>query len=130
VRTASCSTTSGQYDPALSGRFGAEFPQFLPDQRSTGPVGNFSLIDIAEREWNYIDQLLEPIASEDTRRSPHADAFASYEKRRIAAAKTTIWGRVAPAGIWTQKGAVQLALDYSRFAEEMTKPKLEDFNYR
>ncbi|MEZ5567847.1 MAG: hypothetical protein R3E54_05835 [Halioglobus sp.] len=27
-----------------------------------GPVGNFSLIDIAEHQWGYINQLMERLA--------------------------------------------------------------------
>jgi hypothetical protein len=59
----------------------------------TGPVGNFPLIDIAEKQWAYIDQLLDMIRSGQVRTvEPTVQAFADYEERRIAAAKTTIFG--------------------------------------
>ena len=58
----------------------------------TGPVGNFSLIDIAERQWEYIDQLLSIIHSGDAETvEPKISAFEDYEKRRIEAAQKTIF---------------------------------------
>ena len=36
-----------------------DFPNFFMLNGPTGPVGNFSLIDIAEAQWGYIDQLLD-----------------------------------------------------------------------
>ena len=41
------------------------FPNMFMLNGPTGPVGNFSLIDIAERQWGYIDQLLGIIHSGD-----------------------------------------------------------------
>ena len=35
------------------------FPNFFMLNGPTGPVGNFSLIDIAEQQWGYLTQLLD-----------------------------------------------------------------------
>ena len=38
-----------------------DFPNFFMLNGPNGPVGNFSLIDIAEHQWNYIEQLMEEV---------------------------------------------------------------------
>ncbi len=83
-------------------------------------------------QWNYIDQLLEPIRTgKYAAVAATSDAFASYEKRRIAAAKTTIWGSGCTSWYLDSEGVPSSwPWTYSRFAEEMTKPKLEHFSYR
>ncbi len=43
----------------------AVFPNFFMLNGPTGPVGNFSLIDIAEMQWGYIEQLLKPLQTGD-----------------------------------------------------------------
>ena len=36
-----------------------DFPNFFMLNGPNGPVGNFSLIDIAEHQWHYIAQLID-----------------------------------------------------------------------
>ena len=107
------------------------FPNFFLLNGPTGPVGNFSLIDIAEREWAFIDQLLEPIRSGNYGAVAASQAaFDDYAKRRIAAARTTIWGSGCVSWYLDSEGVPSSwPWEYSRFAEAMTKPIVEDFVY-
>ena len=39
------------------------FPNFFLFNGPSSPVGNFSLIDVAERQWKYVEQLLDRVSS-------------------------------------------------------------------
>ena len=68
------------------------FPTFFMLNGPTGPVGNFSLIDIAEQQWGYMTQLLGLLRSgEYSEIRASRKAMTDYETRRIEASKTTIW---------------------------------------
>ena len=68
------------------------FPNFFMLNGPTGPVGNFSLIDIAEQQWGYMTQLLGLLRSgEYSEIRASRKAMTDYETRRIEASKTTIW---------------------------------------
>jgi len=68
------------------------FPNLFMLNGPNGPVGNFSLIEIAERQWRYIEQLLARLERGDCREiQPRRSAFDAFEAERIAAAKTTVW---------------------------------------
>lgn len=105
------------------------FPNLFMLNGPTGPVGNFSLIDIAERQWEYIDQLLDLLRSGAARKvEPRAEAFEDYETRRIAAAKTTIFGSGCNSWYLDGEGVpASWPWSYDAFAEAMTKPVLSEF---
>ncbi len=107
------------------------FPNFFMLNGPTGPVGNFSLIDIAERQWDYISQLLAPVRSGEAKAvEPTAEAHAAYEERRIAAAKTTIFGSGCQSWYLDATGVpASWPWSYEAFADAMAKPVLEDFRY-
>ncbi|CDO34492.1 NAD(P)/FAD-dependent oxidoreductase [Novosphingobium sp. KN65.2] len=106
-----------------------EFPNFFMLNGPTGPVGNFSLIDIAERQWAYIDQLMDLLRTGEARAvAPKASAHADYEERRIAAAKTTIFGSGCSSWYLDATGVPSSwPWGYEDFAEAMTVPKFEDY---
>ena len=57
-------------------------------------------------------------------------AFADYEKRRIAAARTTIWGSGCTSWYLDSEGVPSSwPWTYDRFIEAMETPKREDFVY-
>jgi cation diffusion facilitator CzcD-associated flavoprotein CzcO len=107
------------------------FPNLFMLNGPSGPVGNFSLIDIAERQWAYIDQLLDPVRSGAARTvEPAPEAYADYEERRIAAAKKTVFGSgctswyLDPTGVpatwpWT----------YQAFADAMAQPVMAEYRF-
>ena len=105
------------------------FPNFFLLNGPTGPVGNFSLIDIAERQWDYIDQLLDVLRTGDNRAiSASAAAMEAYEQRRIAAAKTTIFGSGCTSWYLDAQGVpASWPWSYEAFADAMAAPNLQDY---
>lgn len=106
-----------------------QFPNFFMLNGPTGPVGNFSLIDIAERQWDYIEQLLAPLR-EDKAQSvePTAEAHMAYEERRVAAARTTIFGSGCSSWYLDATGVpASWPWSYEAFAEAMATPVMADY---
>ncbi|WP_268934752.1 flavin-containing monooxygenase [Sphingobium sp. CAP-1] len=105
------------------------FPNFFMLNGPTGPVGNFSLIDIAERQWAYIEQLLAPlrqgaVASVEPTMAAHAD----YEERRVAAARTTIFGSGCSSWYLDATGVPSSwPWSYEAFADAMAAPVMADY---
>jgi cation diffusion facilitator CzcD-associated flavoprotein CzcO len=109
-----------------------EFPNLFMLNGPNGPVGNFSLIDVAELQFAYIMQLIDQIRSGACREigvSPAA--MARFDADRKEAAKHTIWASgckswyldaddLPTAWPWT----------YDRFREEMRAPRLADYELR
>jgi cation diffusion facilitator CzcD-associated flavoprotein CzcO len=107
-----------------------DFPNFFMLNGPNGPVGNFPLIDIAEHQWHYIEQLLEKArASEGAGICVSEAALEEFEQRRIAAAKTTVWF-VGGCKSWyldAQGVPASWPWDYQRFVAEMQRPNWEHF---
>jgi hypothetical protein len=95
----------------------------------TGPVGNFSLIDIAERQWDYIAQLMAPIIEGSANTvQPTCEAHADYDRRRVEAAQATIFGSGCSSW-YLDKDGVPLTWpwSYDAFAEAMARPVPEEY---
>ncbi|MEY4720513.1 MAG: hypothetical protein RIQ46_238 [Pseudomonadota bacterium] len=107
------------------------FPNFFMLNGPTGPVGNFPLIDIAEMQWGYLEQLLEPVRQGEARTvEPTREAFEAYEARRIAAAKKTIFGSGCTSWYLDKTGIpATWPWSYQDFAKAMEKPVLSEFRY-
>ncbi|CAA0106736.1 putative monooxygenase [Halioglobus japonicus] len=107
-----------------------DFPNFFMMNGPNGPVGNFPLIDIAEHQWHYIEQLLEKArAADGAGICVTADALERFEEKRIAAAKTTVWF-VGGCKSWyldAQGIPASWPWDYQRFVTEMQQPNWDDF---
>jgi cation diffusion facilitator CzcD-associated flavoprotein CzcO len=105
------------------------FPNFFMLNGPTGPVGNFSLIDIAERQWEYIDQLVDVLRRGEGRAvAPTTAAHADYEERRIAAAKTTIFGSGCSSWYLDAEGVpASWPWSYDAFDDAMRQPKFEEY---
>lgn len=106
-----------------------DFPNFFMLNGPTGPVGNFSLIDIAERQWGYVDQLIDILRSgEAVAVAPTAAAHAGYEERRIAAAKKTIFGSGCQSWYLDATGVpASWPWSYDAFVEAMARPDFTDY---
>ncbi len=106
-----------------------EFPNFFMLNGPTGPVGNFSLIDIAERQWNYIDQLVELLRTGEYQAvSPSLQALEEYEALRTQAAKKTVFASGCKSWYLDANGVPQVwPWPYEYFMEVMAKPRLEDY---
>ena len=107
------------------------FPNFFMLNGPSGPVGNFSLIDIAERQWTYIDQLLEPLRQGSARAvEPKREAFEEFEARRVVAAKNTIFGSGCTSWYLDPTGVPSTwPWSYQAFADAMQKPDLAEFSF-
>jgi cation diffusion facilitator CzcD-associated flavoprotein CzcO len=107
-----------------------DFPNMFMVNGPTGPVGNFSLIDIAERQVAYITQLMDEVRTGHCRQiSATPEAMLDYDERRIAAAKRTIFGSGCKSWYLDAQGVpATWPWSYDAFAEAMSKPKLEDYD--
>jgi cation diffusion facilitator CzcD-associated flavoprotein CzcO len=107
-----------------------QFPNLFMVNGPTGPVGNFSLIDIAERQVGYILQLMDQVRSGHCNQiSATPAAMADYDTRRIAAAKRTIFGSGCRSWYLDAEGVpATWPWSYDSFAEAMSKPRLDDYD--
>ncbi len=105
------------------------FPNFFLLNGPNGPVGNFSLIRIAELQLDYVLQLLEQLREGTYREISASSAAASaFETARIEAAKKSIWATGCKSWYLDKSGIpASWPWSYARFAEEMAAPKLEAF---
>lgn len=106
-----------------------EFPNFFMLNGPNGPVGNFSLIQIAEFQVGYILQLLEEIRAGRCREiSASHEATKRFDDARIAESKKAIWSTGCKSWYLDKFGVpASWPWTYARFAEEMRTPKLEAF---
>lgn len=106
-----------------------DFPNFFMLNGPTDPVGNFSLIDIAELQWGYLDQLLELLrGGKYSEVCATRQAMDDYESRRIRAAETTIWATGCDSWYLDKEGVPGTwPWSFERFKEEMAAPRLGDF---
>ncbi|MBA1277567.1 flavin-containing monooxygenase [Stutzerimonas stutzeri] len=106
-----------------------EFPNLFMLNGPTGPVGNFSLIEIAEMEWAYISQLLDLLKSGRCREiSVRREAMHAYEQRRLEKAKTTVFGSGCTSWYLDAEGVPSTwPWDYAAFEQAMACPNLEDY---
>jgi cation diffusion facilitator CzcD-associated flavoprotein CzcO len=105
------------------------FPNLFMLNGPNGPVGNFSLIDVAELQLAYVMQLMELLCSGRAREvSARAEAAERFEAARVEAAQRTVW--VTGCGSWyLDDRGVPAAWPwrFDRFRAEMARPRLEDF---
>jgi len=106
-----------------------DFPNFFMLNGPNGPVGNFSLIRIAELQLHYILQLLEKIRTGECREiSPTLTAATEFEKARTEAAKKSIWATGCKSWYLDKHGVpASWPWSTSRFDQEMAAPKSEAY---
>lgn len=105
------------------------FPNFFLMNGPTGPVGNFSLIDIAERQWGYIEVLLGQIESGNCKALELKPAvMKDYDEQRVMAAKNTIFASGCASWYLDADGVpLSWPWSYDAFAERTSQPCLEEF---
>lgn len=68
------------------------FPNLFLLNGPNGPVGNFSLIEVAELQMNYVMQLLDAFdVTAGDLIAPTREATEAFEASRVEAAKNTVW---------------------------------------
>lgn len=108
-----------------------DFPNFFMLNGPNAPVGNFSLIDIAEHQWHYIGQLVDRLQSGESKEiCCTAEALATFEEDRTEAAKKTVWYHGGCHSWYLDSRGVPASWPwtYSRFVEAMQAPRWEDFD--
>jgi cation diffusion facilitator CzcD-associated flavoprotein CzcO len=109
-----------------------EFPNFFMLNGPNGPVGNFSLIEVAELQFAYIMQLVEQFRSGScTELCAKREAMERFDLERREAAKTTIWASGCKSWYLDDDGLpTAWPWTFDRFREEMSQPRLSDFEMK
>ncbi len=109
-----------------------DFPNLFMLNGPNGPVGNFSLIEVAERQFAYIEQLLERLESgEASEICATAEATAAHEDARVEAAANTIWVTGCNSWYLDDRGVpAAWPWPFQRFRDVMQEPDLAAFELR
>jgi hypothetical protein len=97
-----------------------------------GPVGNFSLIEVAEIQFRYIMQLVERIRAGECREISATDeALAAFEQARVQAAQNTVWVTGCRSWYLDDRGIPAVwPWPFPRFRTEMRTPEPAAFEMR
>ena len=97
-----------------------------------GPVGNFSLIEVAELQFAYVMQLVERLRTGECREiSASREAMDAFEAVRTEAAKKTVWVTGCRSWYLDDRGIpATWPWSFDRFREEMREPALANFELR
>ena len=109
-----------------------EFPNFFLLNGPNGPVGNFSLIAVAELQLGYVLQMVERIrAGECAEICATAEALAGFEAARAEAATRTIWATGCQSWYLDDRGLpTAWPWPFTRFREEMATPQWSSYELR
>jgi cation diffusion facilitator CzcD-associated flavoprotein CzcO len=109
-----------------------EFPNFFMLNGPNGPVGNFSLIEVAELQFGYIMQLVDRLRSGECREiSASAPATEAFEASRVEAAQKTVWVTGCMSWYLDDRGVpATWPWPFDRFRAEMRAPDLAAFEQR
>ncbi|MBI1816949.1 MAG: NAD(P)/FAD-dependent oxidoreductase [Deltaproteobacteria bacterium] len=105
------------------------FPNLFMLNGPNGPVGNFSLIEVAELQIAYILQLIELIRVGRCREiSASASATARFDAERVEQAKRTVWATGCRSWYLDDRGIPAVwPWTFDRFREEMAAPQLDAY---
>jgi cation diffusion facilitator CzcD-associated flavoprotein CzcO len=108
------------------------FPNFFMINGPNGPVGNFSLIEVAELQFSYILQLIDRIRSGACREiSATRDAMDAFEAELVAATKNTIWATGCNSWYLDDRGVpASWPFGLDRFRREMAEPRIDAYEMR
>lgn len=105
------------------------FPNLFLYNGPTGPVGNFSLIDISEAQWGYMDRLIDQLRQGKAKAiAPKPEALATYLAAHSERAKQTVFASGCKSWYLDANGTPLVwPWSYAHFVEMMENPKLEDY---
>lgn len=106
-----------------------EFPNLFMLNGPNGPVGNFSLIEVAELQLAYVLQLVAEADRAGFREicASHA-ASERFDDERVAAARNTVWSTGCRSWYLDDRGIpAAWPWTFDRFREAMASPVLADF---
>jgi cation diffusion facilitator CzcD-associated flavoprotein CzcO len=109
-----------------------DFPNFFMLNGPNGPVGNFSLIEVAELQFAYIMQLVDRLRREECGEiSATRDAMDAFEQERMAAVPNTIWVTGCRSWYLDDRGVPAVwPFPFDRFRAEMRAPAFEAYELR
>jgi cation diffusion facilitator CzcD-associated flavoprotein CzcO len=109
-----------------------DFPNLFMLNGPNGPVGNFSLIEVAELQLGYILQLVAHLRDGECREiSATQEVLDEFEDARFDAAKHTIWSTGCRSWYLDDRGVPAVwPWPFDRFRAEMAAPKLEAYELR
>jgi cation diffusion facilitator CzcD-associated flavoprotein CzcO len=109
-----------------------EFPNFFMLNGPNGPVGNFSLIEVAELQFGYVMQLIDRLRNGTCREiSASPEAMDEFEAARTAAAAKTVWVTGCNSWYLDDRGIpATWPWPFDRFRAEMREPALANFDCR
>jgi cation diffusion facilitator CzcD-associated flavoprotein CzcO len=109
-----------------------DFPNFFMLNGPNSPVGNFSLIEVAELQFAYIMQLVDRVRSGACEEvCATGEALARFDAERREAARSTIWASGCKSWYLDDDGMpTAWPWTFDRFREEMSAPRLADFELR
>jgi cation diffusion facilitator CzcD-associated flavoprotein CzcO len=109
-----------------------DFPNFFMLNGPNGPVGNFSLVEVAELQLGYIMQLVERLRSGAGREiSATTQAMDELEAARVEAAKNTIWSTGCRSWYLDDRGVPAVwPWPFSQFRTAMAEPRWEAYELR
>lgn len=105
------------------------FPNLFLLNGPNSPVGNFSLVEVAQHQIEYILQLVDGICRDDYAEvSATPTAMARFEQERREAARKTVWMTGCDSWYLDKDGVpASWTFSYDRFEQETARPRLEDF---
>jgi cation diffusion facilitator CzcD-associated flavoprotein CzcO len=105
------------------------FPNFFMLNGPNSPVGNFSLIQTAEMQFDYVMKLVDQVRSGDRKWAmPTQEAASRFEAERVEAAKKTVWATGCRSWYLDDRGIpFAWPFPFSRFRAEMAAPQMEDY---
>ena len=105
------------------------FPNFFMLNGPNGPVGNFSLIEVAELQLGYILQLVEEVRSGRCGEiSAEEAATRKFDADRTEAAKKTVWATGCRSWYLDDRGIpAAWPWTFDRFRDEMKAPQLDAY---
>jgi cation diffusion facilitator CzcD-associated flavoprotein CzcO len=109
-----------------------DFPNLFMLNGPNGPVGNFSLIDVADLQFSYIMKLVDQVRSGLCKEvSVSHGAMEQFDADRREAAKTTIWNSGCKSWYLDSTGLpTAWPWTFDRFVEEMAEPRLDDYELK
>jgi cation diffusion facilitator CzcD-associated flavoprotein CzcO len=109
-----------------------DFPNLFLLNGPNGPVGNFSLIEVAELQLGYVLQLLDRIRDGDGREvSARQEALDRFERERAEAAQNTIWITGCRSWYLDDRGIPAVwPWRFDRFRAAMAAPDFAAFEFR
>jgi cation diffusion facilitator CzcD-associated flavoprotein CzcO len=106
-----------------------DFPNLFMLNGPNGPVGNFSLIEVAELQLQYILQLVDLIESGRCGEvSASRAATERFDAERVEAAKGTVWATGCRSWYLDDQGIpAAWPWTFDRFRTEMASPRLDAY---